>query len=251
MVRLDRSMMERYEIVDRRPTMLRALLFGLDPLMLCGAARLLDRANEMGGNLGAVCISGSDEAGELRTQDGMFTVLIRGEGVDGSPIREERVVQSILEVISPEEGKRFAVLPEIDLFLLPRLNVREEFVESVALLISNMSRHDDITHFRLDRIIECQETEKPVRSVCEVHGLENGLHIPDYMAGRAYMFSGCQELVRIRAKRYLVGDILDWFGMEVRFEKVTDDDLEAIFRADELSLKYWLRQYGEHAERVE
>ena len=118
-------------------------------------------------------------------------------------------------------------------------------------LIGNMARHDDITHFRLDRIIECRETESPVRPVREVHGLENGLHIPDYMAGRAYMFSGRQELVRIRAKRYLVGDILDWFGMDVRFEKVTDDDMEAVFRADELSLKYWLRQYGEHAERID
>ncbi len=64
------------------------------------------------------------------------------------------------------------------------------------------------------------------------------------------MFSGKTSLVRIRATRALAGDILDWFGMEVLFENVTDESLEAVFRADAESLKYWLRQYGEHAERI-
>jgi hypothetical protein len=64
------------------------------------------------------------------------------------------------------------------------------------------------------------------------------------------MFSGKTSLVRIRAKRNLSGDILDWFGMETRFENVTDDSLEAVFRADAESLKYWLRQYAEHAELI-
>lgn len=134
MVRLGRSMMERYEIVDRKPGTLRAVLFGLDPLILCAAARLLDRANELGGDLGAVCVSGSDEAKELRAQDGMFTLLVRGEREDGSPIREERVVQSILEVADPGEGASYAVRPEMDLFMLPLLRSSEDYVEQAAVL---------------------------------------------------------------------------------------------------------------------
>ena len=100
MVQLSLSMLERYEIANRRPHALRAVLFGANQRMLGVAARLLDRANELGGDLGALCVSPA--ASELRKQDGMFTLLVRGEAQDGSPIREERVVQSILDALDPE-----------------------------------------------------------------------------------------------------------------------------------------------------
>lgn len=134
MVRLNRSMMERYEIIDRRPKTLRAMLFGLDPTMLCAAARLLDRANELGGDLGAVCVTGSEEAEQLRAQDGMFTLLVRGEREDGSPLREERVVQSILEVANVEDGLGFAARPELDIFMLASLLDPKEYLDQAAVL---------------------------------------------------------------------------------------------------------------------
>ena len=71
MVQLNRSMMERYEIADRRPQTLRAAIFGADQMMLGAAARLLDRANERGADAGAVCFTGAADA--LNAQDGMFT----------------------------------------------------------------------------------------------------------------------------------------------------------------------------------
>ena len=134
MVRLDRSMMERYEITDRRPAALRAVLFGLDPMMLGAAARLLDRANELGGDLGAVCISGSDEAEQLRAQDGMFTLLVRGEREDGGTVREERVVQSILEVAGVEDGLVYAVRPELEFYILSSTLNPEDYFEQTAVL---------------------------------------------------------------------------------------------------------------------
>jgi hypothetical protein len=117
-------------------------------------------------------------------------------------------------------------------------------------LIGNIEKYDNVAHFRIDRIWEIRELEEPAKPMAEVEGLEHGLDIPEYMAGHAHMFSGKSSLVRIRAKRNLAGDILDWFGMETRFENVTDDSLEAVFRADAESLKYWLRQYAEHAEQI-
>lgn len=134
MVRLGRSMMERYEIADRRPKTLRAVLFGLEPLMLCSAARLLDRVNESGGDFGAVCVSGSDEVRELRAQDGMFTLLVRGELEDGSSFREERVVQSVLEVAEPGEGLSYMERPEIDLLFLNLGSAYEDIEEDTLVL---------------------------------------------------------------------------------------------------------------------
>ena len=120
MVQLNRSMMERYEIEDRRPQTLRAAIFGADCMMLGVAARLLDAANARGGDLGAVCFTRAAQA--LRAQDGMFTLLVRGEGDDGSPIREERVVQSIIAAVDPEAEfdslLEYARSPELEMIFL-------------------------------------------------------------------------------------------------------------------------------------
>lgn len=116
MVQLNRSMMERYEIADRRPQTLRAAIFGADQMMLGAAARLLDRANEQGADAGAVCITAAADA--LNAQDGMFTLLVRGDNEDGSHTSEERVVQSILKAVNPEEAIDYAAEPELEVIFL-------------------------------------------------------------------------------------------------------------------------------------
>ena len=121
MVQLNRSMMERYEIADRRPQTLRAAIFGADQMMLGGAARLLDRANEQGADAGAVCFTQAADA--LNAQDGMFTLLVRGDNADGSHTSEERVVQSILTAVNPETEfdamLAYAEKPELEVIFLP------------------------------------------------------------------------------------------------------------------------------------
>lgn len=120
MIQLNRSMMERYEIADRRPQTLRAAIFGADQMMLGGAARLLDRANELGADAGAVCFTRAAEA--LNAQDGMFTLLVRGDNADGSHISEERVVQSILKAMNPETEPEallsYAAEPALEIIFL-------------------------------------------------------------------------------------------------------------------------------------
>lgn len=101
MVQLNRSMMERYEIADRRPQTLRAAIFGADQLMLGVAARLLDHANGACGDAGALCVTRAAEA--LSAQDCMFTLLVRGDLEQGGHLSEEHVVQSILAAVNPED----------------------------------------------------------------------------------------------------------------------------------------------------
>lgn len=117
-------------------------------------------------------------------------------------------------------------------------------------LICNVDKYDMVTHFRLDRIVEIKLSEYPAKDPGRVRGLEHGLNLPEYLTGHAHMFTGETQLVRLRADRAVVPDILDWFGMDTRFENVTDDTVEAIIRTDELSLKYWLKMFGEYAGRM-
>ena len=135
MVQLNRSMMERYEIADRRPQTLRAVIFGADRLMLGAVARMLDLANESGADLGAACVTG--KAASLNAQDGMFTMLIRGETLDGQATREERVVQSVLLAVDPraDEKKYLALglLPELEY-----LFVDAEADEAKSMLLAQL-----------------------------------------------------------------------------------------------------------------
>lgn len=120
MLQLNRSMMDRYEIADRRPQTLRAAIFGADQLMLGVAARLLDRVNENGGDVGAACITRA--AAALSAQDCMFTLLVRGDLESGGQFKEERVVQSILQAVDPESDfdalLAIAARPELEMILL-------------------------------------------------------------------------------------------------------------------------------------
>ena len=95
MVQLNRSMMERYEIAGHRPESTGAVIFGAGQIMLGAVARLLDKAG-----VGALCVTPAARA--LNEQDGMFTLLVRGEE-DGKDVRREEVVQSILRALDPEE----------------------------------------------------------------------------------------------------------------------------------------------------
>ena len=106
MIQLNRSMMERYEIPERKMEKTAAVVFGVDYLMLGAVARMLDQTRT-----GAVCVS--REAERLRAQDCMFTMLVRGEHADGSKIDREEVVQSIVSAVNPEtEFEDFLKLAE-------------------------------------------------------------------------------------------------------------------------------------------
>ncbi len=96
MVQLERSMMERYEIKDNRPEGAKCVIFGADKLMLGAAARLMDQIST-----GCLCVSPAAET--LNKQDGMFTLLVRGETIEGKRIMEERVVQSIIRALDSEK----------------------------------------------------------------------------------------------------------------------------------------------------
>lgn len=96
MVQLGRSMMERYEIEDKRPETAKCVLFSADKLMLGAAARLMDEKNT-----GCICVTSAAET--LNRQDGMFTLLVRGETIEGKRILEEKVIQSIVKALHPEK----------------------------------------------------------------------------------------------------------------------------------------------------
>jgi len=114
-------------------------------------------------------------------------------------------------------------------------------------LVCNVDKYNTLTHFRIDRIMDIALLKKLVKPMARVEGAENGIELSEYINNHPYMYSGRPKRWHIRVERSIINDVLDWFGMNVRFEHVTDQCTDVVVRCDEDSLNYWLKRYGDHA----
>ena len=113
-------------------------------------------------------------------------------------------------------------------------------------LICNTEHHDDVSHYRLDRITGIKLLDTSARPAKSVHGLENGLNLPKHMAEHLYMFSGESCPVSFRMKKYVINDIMDWFGTDVVFSDESDGEVTARVRANLQAMRLWAVQYAPH-----
>ncbi len=113
-------------------------------------------------------------------------------------------------------------------------------------LVCNYDKYDNVANYRVDRITGIRLLDTPVKPMKKVSGLENGLDLPKHMAEHIYMFADKAERVTFRAKKYIVNEIIDWFGRDVRFFDEADDEVTAEVRVSHMAMKFWAMQYGEH-----
>jgi len=121
-------------------------------------------------------------------------------------------------------------------------------------LIGNMDKYDNLINFRLDLITDIEilpeEKAKPMTSL---PGYESGFDLAKYMSGSIYMFSGERVRAKILIPKWLVGDVIDWFGdgEDVKFKSIDDETLEVRVYAVTNGIRFWALQYGPYAEVLE
>lgn len=113
-------------------------------------------------------------------------------------------------------------------------------------LICNYDRYDDVANIRLDRITDIKMLDTPAKPQSKVPEIKNGFNLPKHMAEHIYMFAGESVPVTFRAKKYLVADIIDWFGKDVEFYDETDDELTVRTTVNENAMRVWGLQYARH-----
>ncbi len=113
-------------------------------------------------------------------------------------------------------------------------------------LISCTEGHDNISHYRLDRITDIRLLDTPARSARTVRGLKHGFDLPKHMAEHIYMFAGESAPVTFRAKKYILSDIIDWFGTDVSFSDETEDAVTVRVTVNLQAMRRWSVQYGPH-----
>ncbi len=118
-------------------------------------------------------------------------------------------------------------------------------------LICNVDKYDAVAHYRLDRITDIKLLDSPVKNIKKVKGLENGINLPTHMAEHIYMFSGDSVRVKFRSNKSIVGEIIDWFGCDVKFSNETADTVDVLVRVNEQAMRYWALQFGIHVEILE
>ena len=113
-------------------------------------------------------------------------------------------------------------------------------------LVGNNDKYDNVSHFRIDRIKNIKILDTPAKKATQVKGFKDGFDLPTHMAEHIYMFGGESGMVTFTAKKYIINDIIDWFGTEVRFWNETEDEVNVSVRVNYHAMKYWAMQYGYH-----
>lgn len=115
-------------------------------------------------------------------------------------------------------------------------------------LIANYDKYDNISHYRVDRIIDIEVLETPQKPKKEIKEVENGFDLPSYMSEHIYMFSGASGNVTFRFKKYLLNDVIDFFGSELSFFDEKEDTVCARVRVNLSAMRKWAVQYALHAK---
>ena len=112
-------------------------------------------------------------------------------------------------------------------------------------LIANYDKYDNISHYRVDRISDIVILDEPVKKQKD---LSETINLPKHMAEHIYMFSGENARVAMRIEKFLVGDVIDWFGKDVIFHNETETSVDVSVAANLKAMRYWAMQYANHVE---
>lgn len=100
-------------------------------------------------------------------------------------------------------------------------------------------------HLRLDRIVEIEELDSPVKHFSKVSQYSKKFDIADYSNKLFNMFSGEEANVTLSCSKTILDEILEKFGDDVPI-KLDDDERFRIKAEVEMSegLVSWILQYG-------
>lgn len=118
-------------------------------------------------------------------------------------------------------------------------------------LICNYDQHENVVYCRLDRITDIMLLETPQKPARSVPELKGGLDLPKHMAEHLYMFPGKSERVVFRARKYLLNDLIDWFGKDIQLSDETEDEITAIVSVNLNAMRLWALQYALHVRILE
>lgn len=117
-----------------------------------------------------------------------------------------------------------------------------------SYLICNLPEHDDLTHFRIDRIKDCTKNDKPATQLRMLKGFSAGIRLSDYIKSHPNLWSGTSVHITFQCKQYMMNDVADSFGTNNRIETLPDDMMIVHIEASEASMLHWAIQFADAVE---
>ncbi len=117
--------------------------------------------------------------------------------------------------------------------------------EGKYYLICNYDKYDDISNYRIDRITDVKVLDEPIKPFETLSGAEKErLDLAKYMAEHIYMYTSKNTQVKFRIVKGMISDIIDMFGMNVRFSEETEEYVTVTARVNEQSMKQFAKNYA-------
>jgi len=118
-------------------------------------------------------------------------------------------------------------------------------------LIGNYDKYNDISHYRIDRMSDVAILEENAKPLRQIKGMENGFALPKHMAEHIYMYSGESAQIKMKVKKCLLNELIDWFGKDFRIAEELEEDYLIRLKCNEKAMRFWALQYGEYVEVLE
>ena len=108
----------------------------------------------------------------------------------------------------------------------------------------------NMTFHRMDRISNMRIYDKPATPITSVKGYENGLDFKQIASTMPYMYTDKPERIEFIADEFIVDQIVDWFGKDIRMTTLPDDDkkVKVELVASPNAMEHWALQYLNHVE---
>lgn len=117
--------------------------------------------------------------------------------------------------------------------------------EGKYYLICNYDKYDDISNYRLDRIMDLKILDEPVKPFDHLKWA-NGqtLDLATYMKEHPYMYASGNVRAVFRVPKAMISDVIDLFGTEVTFFDEDDTGVTVNVFTNEMAMEQFAMNYA-------
>ena len=108
----------------------------------------------------------------------------------------------------------------------------------------------DVVFYRIDRITNIRLTEQPLTPLQSVKGYEAGVDYKELATGLPYMFNDKPQPVEMIAEGYIIDQVIDWFGTDIRLQQLDGGKVRVSLKASLQAMEHWAMQYINHVEVI-
>ena len=124
-------------------------------------------------------------------------------------------------------------------------------ISNKPYMVCNTKNLDNLSNYRIDRMTDVKILDEKTRPINEVQNMKHGFDLAKHMSEHIYMFSDNVARVKFKVKKSIMGEVVDWFGLDFVVRSETEDEAVIQVNSSEQAMVFWAMQYGEYVEVLE